>query len=203
VSHCVIVWHRSWVLHLWHKSHLSQLSLACVIGHLMCHRRPAMNGFKKCREGGVWLGGVKKCFLGLRFAVGRRQKEKMSYLRVNCNFLSRPNSLLLPLQLKVNSVGQGKQSRGLCFCCGKVLQCGRLNWDQFLHRHPTQVMRGGIKADKTKKWRPPKAGGHRLKIDYPRESKARQLEVSWKWKEMQFECECNLCAKKTFTLVSS
>jgi hypothetical protein len=38
-------------------SHLSQLSLAYVIGHLMCHKRPAMNGFQCCREG-VGVGGV-------------------------------------------------------------------------------------------------------------------------------------------------
>jgi hypothetical protein len=31
------------VSHLCHMSHLSQLSLACVIGLLMCHMRPAID----------------------------------------------------------------------------------------------------------------------------------------------------------------
>jgi hypothetical protein len=68
-------------------SHLYQISLSCVIGHqmchrrlpttvvchkhvkvshdvighLMCHRRLPTTDFQSCRE-----GGVKKCFLGLR-----------------------------------------------------------------------------------------------------------------------------------------
>jgi hypothetical protein len=44
-------------------SHLYQISLACVIGHLMCHRRLPTTDFQWCREGGR---GVKKCFLSLR-----------------------------------------------------------------------------------------------------------------------------------------
>jgi hypothetical protein len=51
-------------------SHLYQISLSCVIGLLMCHKRLPTTDFQSCqeerggREGG--RGGVKKCFLGLR-----------------------------------------------------------------------------------------------------------------------------------------
>jgi hypothetical protein len=47
-------------------SHLYQISLLCVLGHLMCHRRLPTTDFQSCREGGRGGGGVKKCFLGLR-----------------------------------------------------------------------------------------------------------------------------------------
>jgi hypothetical protein len=51
-------------------SHLYQISLSCVIGHLICHRILPTTDFQSCREGGEGeggrVGGVKKCFLGLR-----------------------------------------------------------------------------------------------------------------------------------------
>jgi hypothetical protein len=57
-------------------SHLYQISLSCVIGHLMCHRRLPTTDFQSCWEGeGGWGQKVLSRPSADSFAVGRRQKE--------------------------------------------------------------------------------------------------------------------------------
>jgi hypothetical protein len=43
-------------------SHLYQISLSCVIGHLMCHRTLPTTDFQSCREGGEGGEGSKSAF---------------------------------------------------------------------------------------------------------------------------------------------
>jgi hypothetical protein len=57
-------------------SHLYQMSLTCVIGHQMCHRRLPTTDFQLCREGRGGRGGQKVLSKPSAdsFAVARRQK---------------------------------------------------------------------------------------------------------------------------------
>ena len=82
VSHCVTVWHMSWVSHLWPSSHMSHMSqyhccgslvIKCGIGGLL------VIDFKKVRGGGGWgWGWVGQKVLSRPSAsaslTGRRQK---------------------------------------------------------------------------------------------------------------------------------
>jgi hypothetical protein len=68
-----------------HISHLYQISLSCVIGHLMCHWRLPTTDFQSCREGRGGRGGwVKKCFLSLRqtallSAEGKKDQDRSTF----------------------------------------------------------------------------------------------------------------------------
>jgi hypothetical protein len=84
MSHCFTVWHGSWVSHLWYMSYLYHISLSCVIGHPMCHKRPLMNGFQLCRE------GFKKCFLGFRQTDLMSADGKNMILVANCWKITNP-----------------------------------------------------------------------------------------------------------------
>jgi hypothetical protein len=68
-------------------SHLYQISLSCVIGHQMCHRRLPTTDFQWCREGREGRVGQKVLSKPSAdsFAVGRRQKAVRIdiYLRYN------------------------------------------------------------------------------------------------------------------------
>lgn len=65
VSHCVTHCDTDTLCDSRHGCYIrdiTHISLPCVVGHLMCHRGPALNGYQKSWVG---EGGVKKCFLDL------------------------------------------------------------------------------------------------------------------------------------------
>jgi hypothetical protein len=59
-------------------TYVTFVSLSCVIGHLMCHRRLPTTDFQSCREGrgreGGWGHKVLSRPSADSFAVGQRQK---------------------------------------------------------------------------------------------------------------------------------
>jgi hypothetical protein len=80
-------------------SHLYQISLSCVIGHQMCHRRLPTTDFQSCREGGRGGGGVKKCFLSLR------QTALLSAEGKNLTSLANNTRHNIPLEIALQAVG--------------------------------------------------------------------------------------------------